>query len=215
MTYDALEAQALALGLSIFGGFHPQEADAVPHGAGTLLLLGPHEPGFWARVSAAPEFADGQADPLDRWSRRVIGRWACDLGAKALFPFGRPPYHPFFTWALRSGRAWASPVQLLVHDGAGLFVSYRGALALPDRIALPPLPTRPCESCADRPCEAACPVAALTPDGYDVPGCKDYVAGPGTDCRESGCAVRRACPISQRYGRLAEQSAFHMRSFLG
>jgi epoxyqueuosine reductase len=52
---------------------------------------------------------------------------ACDLGAKALFPFGGPPWHPFIAWAKRSGRAWESPVGFLVHDQAGLMVSYRAA----------------------------------------------------------------------------------------
>ena len=77
-------------------------------------------------------------DPVDRWSRRVIGRLACDLGAKALFPFGGPPYHPFYQWALRTGRAWESPVRLLVHDTQGLMVSFRGALALREAMAVPP-----------------------------------------------------------------------------
>ena len=215
MNYETLEAQARARYLSIFGAFHPEPEDNVPHDARTLLLLGPHEPGFWAHVTAEPEFMDDQPDPLDRWSRRVIGRWACNLGAKALFPFGRPPYHPFFTWALRSGRAWASPVQLLVHDTAGLFVSYRGAIALQERISLPPPGRKPCDTCVDRPCEAACPVTALTLEGYDVPACKSFVQGEGMDCRETGCAVRRACPISATYGRQSAQSAFHMRAFLG
>jgi hypothetical protein len=49
----------------------------------------------------ATEFRDGRPDPIDRWSRRVIGHMACDLGAKALFPFGGPPWHPFIAWAKR------------------------------------------------------------------------------------------------------------------
>jgi hypothetical protein len=67
---------------------------------------------------------------------------ACDLGAKALFPFTGPPWHPFIAWARRSGRAWESPVGFLVHDRAGLMVSYRGALALSHRIDLPATPGR-------------------------------------------------------------------------
>ena len=33
------------------------------------------------------------------------------------------------------------------------------------------------------------------------------------DCMSKGCAVRRACPVSQSYGRMEDQSAFHMRAF--
>lgn len=210
----AIAAAAKAVGLDLFGGFHPGDEDGVPEGTGTLLLLGPREPGFWAAVTASPEFRDRAPDPLDRWSARVIAEIAARFGATALFPFGGPPYLPFISWALKTGRAWVSPVGLLVHDRAGLMVSYRGALALPERLELPPAPPKPCDVCADRPCEAACPVGALSGSGYDVPACKAFLdSAAGQDCREGGCAVRRACPVSQAYGRLPEQSAFHMRAF--
>ena len=61
---------------------------------------------------------------------RVIGALAEELGAQALFPFGTQPPHPFYTWALASGRVWSSPVQFLVGADAGLWASYRGALGL-------------------------------------------------------------------------------------
>lgn len=201
-------------GLDIFGGFHPGPEDGAPEGCGTLILLGPAEPGFWPRVLKSAEFRDGAPDPLDRWSERVVGDLARETGAQALYPFGGPPYRPFIDWSLRSGRAWRSPVTLLVHDTAGLMVSYRGALALPSRLDLPPAPPRPCDTCAAQPCRGACPVAALTSAGYDLDACHAYLdTDPGRDCMTGGCRVRRACPVSQSYGRLPAQSAFHMRSF--
>lgn len=200
--------------LAILGGFHPTPADKVPGAAKTLLLLGPREPGFWAHVTATPFFADGAADPLDRWSRQTIGRIACDLGGKAVFPFSGPPWHPFQSWAERSGRAWKSPVNLLVHDTAGLMVSFRGALALRQKIDLPSPPaSAPCATC-DRPCLTACPVGALTEDGYDTSACHSFLdTEAGAPCMTRGCAVRRACPVSQSYGRRDIQSAWHMRRF--
>jgi epoxyqueuosine reductase len=215
LSYDSIAEEARAAGLDVFGAFHPAPEDDVPSPAGTLLLLGPHEPGFWPRVRAAPEFTDGQPDPLDRWSRRVVGRLACALGGKALFPFGGPPWHPFYRWALRSGRSWSSPVQLLVHDRAGLMVSYRGAIALRPRLDLPTPPSAPpCTACPGRPCLSACPIGALGGAGYDVPSCHAYLdTRPGASCMTQGCAVRRACPVSASYGRLPEQSAHHMGYF--
>ena len=199
--------------LSVFGGFHPDPEDGAPKGCATLLLIGPREPGFWPHVTAEPEFTDGQPDPMDRWSRRVIGRLACDLGAKALFPFGGPPWRPFIAWAQKTGRAHVSPVSLLVHDDAGLMLSYRGALALPGRVALPPPPPSPCTPCP-RPCATACPVGALDAAGYDTGACHAYLeTAAGKDCLDRGCRVRRSCPVSEGYGRLQAQSAFHMRSF--
>jgi hypothetical protein len=196
--------------LAILGGFHADGDPTLPAGTQTLLLLGPAEPGFWAHITSQPEW-DGAADSIDRWSRRVIGTMACDLGAKALFPFGGAPFHPFYTWALRTGRVWSSPVRLLVHADQGLMVSFRGALALKSRIDLPPIAQPPCDTCA-QPCLTACPVGALTGAGYDVPRCKSHL-GTGADCNNLGCANRRACPISLAYARLPEHSAYHMGQF--
>ncbi|MBD3666034.1 ferredoxin [Sulfitobacter sp. TSTF-M16] len=214
MTYAALEDAARTRHLSVLGAFHPNEKDTAPEGCKTLVMLGPDEPRFWPAFTQSPECADGKPDPIDRWSTRVISALAAEIGAKPVFPFGGPPFLPFFTWATRTGRIHASPINFLVHDTAGLFVSFRGALALPERLALPPFPDSPCETCPDQPCRAACPVSALTPEGYDVAGCKAYLdTPPGADCMDHGCAARRACPVSQSFGRLPVQSAYHMAHF--
>ncbi|WP_417729032.1 ferredoxin [Roseovarius sp.] len=197
--------------LAAFGALH-LNPDEIP-GHQTLILLGPSEPGFWPHFTATPEYLDGTPDPMNRWSARVIADMAQALGASPLFPFTGPPWQPFTDWARRSARAWPSPVGLLVHDTAALMVSYRGALAFPDRFDLPLPGPRPCDTCADQPCLSACPVDALRPDAYNVPACKSDLDRPGNDCRTRGCAVRRACPISQSYGRLEAQSAFHMGYF--
>lgn len=211
--YQDIAGRLAAHYLAVMGGFHPGPEDGAPQGTQTLLMVGPAEPGFWAHLTAQPEWLDGAPDPVDRWSRRVIGRLACDLGAKAVFPFGGPPYAPFQRWAKATGRAWESPVRLLVHDVAGLMVSYRGALALKQRLDLPPGGARPCDTCA-APCLTACPAGALTGAGYDVPACHAFLDRPqGQNCLTGGCHVRRACPLSQTYGRVAEQSAYHMRQF--
>lgn len=210
----ALTARLAAERLEVLGGFAAEPAeDGLPAGTRTILLIGPAEPGFWPHLTCQPEWLDGGPDPVDRWSRRVVGRLACDLGAKALFPFGGPPYHPFYRWALRTGQVWDSPVRLLVHARQGLMVSFRGALALKEAVALPPPSPRPCDACP-APCMSACPARALTAKGYDVPACHSFLNQPeGQDCMTCGCLVRRACPVSQSYARLPEQSAYHMRQF--
>jgi len=212
MSYQALQSSLRALHLDIFGALYPAADDAAPDGTKTLLLLGPHEPGFWPHFSASPEYLDGTADPLDRWSKRVVTPWAKHLNATAIFPSDGPPYPPFIQWAKRSGRAWVSPVGLLVHDIAGLFVSFRAAVALPTHIILPMTGPCPCTTCK-KPCQTACPVNAMTGD-YDVAGCKSYLNTPaGKLCMETGCLVRSACPAGANYGRLPQQSAFHMAAF--
>lgn len=216
MTLARLDCAARARALAVRGALHPGPDDGAPEGPGTIVLLGPDEPHFWPVFAASEMYADGKPDPLDRWSKRQIGALAAEFGGQALFPSDGPPYPPFIRWALDSGQTWPAPVGLLVHDRAGLFVSYRGALALPERLPLPAPAQRPCDSCAARACETACPVGALAPgQNYDVPRCRAHVlSDAGADCRQ-GCLVRRACPVSERFGRLSEQSRFHMAAFLG
>lgn len=209
---DAVQDQLDPHFLEILGGFAVEPGEAgFPAGTRTLLLIGPKEPGFWPHLQAQPEWS--RPDPVDRWSRRVIGRVACDLGAKALFPFGGPPYQPFYTWALRSGRVWDSPVKLLVHATQGLMVSFRGALALKEAVEVPEAAVQPCEICP-KPCLTACPVAALTGAGYDLPKCHQYLDQPeGAECMTGGCLVRSTCPAGAGYARMRDQSAYHMRQF--
>ena len=199
--------------LAVMGAFHKQSAP-LPEGIETLVMLGPREPGFWACFTQSAEYRDTHPDPMDRWSRRIIDGLAKDLGAQAYYPFGTSPPHPFYTWAKATGRAWSSPVQFLVHDVAGLWLSYRGALGFATPLDLPSAPANsPCRQCA-QPCATACPVGALSRSGYDVPSCHAYLDQPGgQSCMTGGCAVRAACPVSRDYGRSPDQSAFHMRQF--
>lgn len=207
----ALAGAAAANGLFVAGVTPLLPEDGVPERFRSVALLAPDEPGFWPIFSASPEMRDGEPHPLDRWSRRVIGRIACEVGAEAVFPFGGPPWRPFTGWARRSGRAWPSPVGLLVHDTVGLWISYRGGVLLEEEAA-PATSARPCDAC-EKPCLSACPVGALTAGLYDVAACHAVLDTPGgQDCLQGGCLVRRACPVG--VGRRdPAQSAFHMRAF--
>lgn len=194
-----------AAGLRILGSV--QEAGS------TLFLIGPDGRRFWPVFQAAPEAQDGLPDPIDRYSARILNALATITGGEAVFPFGGPPYQPFIDWALRSGRCFQSPVQLLIHGELGLFTSFRGALGFSGQYALPaPLPN-PCDNCIDKPCLSACPTDALTQKHYDVASCHEYLdTKSGASCMARGCAVRRACPVGQGE-RPEAQSAFHMGYF--
>ncbi len=210
---DDITTLAARVHLTPAGGFYPDADDLAPPDTGTLLLLAPVEPGFWSHFTASPEYLDGAPDPMDRWSARTMTALARATGATALFPFGGPPFQPFIRWATKTGRIHKSPVTLLVHDEQGLMISFRGALAFRDRIDLPPPPLSPCLLCA-APCEDACPVNALSEDGYDTAACHGFLDTPeGADCLDNGCKARRACPVSQSFARAPAQSAFHMKSF--
>jgi hypothetical protein len=208
-------------GLVLRGAFHPAAADAVPPlpdgtSAGTVVLLGFAGRAGWPAFAAAPEARDGAPDPLDRWSRRVVDGLAARWGGVALYPFGGPPWLPFQRWAQRAEAVFPSPLGLLIHPVWGLWHSYRGAVALRERLPIPPQATaaNPCDGCAARPCLTACPVGAFTPGSYDVDACADHLAtSSGEVCMTAGCLARRACPVGadHRYGTKA--AGFHMRSF--
>jgi hypothetical protein len=213
--YNTLETAANALHLDILGAFHPAKDDPDLAGFETLVLLGPLEPAFWTYFKTQKEYRDGTPNPVDRWSSRVVSALAAALGGHPFFPFSGPPYMPFYQWALRTERCHSSPVNLLVHDRAGLFVSFRGALALRHRIRLPDAPASPCKTCTSHACLAACPVDAFASGSYDVAACRNVIRDDGpAHCLTRGCAVRRACPSSRGYGRLEKQSSYHMRVFL-
>jgi hypothetical protein len=210
-------ADALApYGLLARGGFHP-EPDEAPAGAATVVLLGNAGPALWRVFPDSPEARDGAPDPLDRWSRRVVETLAADFGARAILPFDGPPYVPFQRWARRAEPVAPSPLGILIHPDYGLWHAYRGALAFPQALDLPPATPRPrpCDTCSDRPCLTTCPVDAFTPDGYDVPACAGHLRrAEGADCVTGGCLARRACPVGADWTYVPEQAGFHMRAFL-
>lgn len=206
-----LAQEALAL-LAVL--HRPDETPALPSGTASLLLIGPDNRSFWPHFNDCVEYGDGLADPLDRWSMRVLNGMASELGGHAVFPSDGPPYPPFYDWALASGAFFASPISLLVHPRDGLMVSLRGAIALTRDVATPPPVSSPCVDCTEKPCRSSCPVGAFESGSYAVAACHNHLDTPaGSDCMERGCAARRACPASKRSGRDSAQSAFHMRAF--
>ena len=221
-SYDALCADSAAAGMACRGGFHPTPEDAVPATPGgeparTLVLLGFTGGRQWPLFTLSPEYRDGEAHPLDRWSRRIIGTLARRFAAHGLYPDGGPPWLPFQRWARRAEALHVSPLGILIHPEFGLWHAYRGALAFAVHFELPELRhwAHPCESCAEKPCLSSCPVEAIAPGTFHHAACMAHVASPaGAECRSRGCLARRSCPVgvSFRYG--AEQAALHMNASL-
>jgi hypothetical protein len=183
----------------------------------TIALVGLGGRRGWAAFSASPEAEDGAADPLDRWSRRLVDGLAAELGARPFYPFDGPPHWPFQRWARRAAPMHVSPLGLLIHQSDGLWRGYRGALAFAARLVVPPFPVTasPCETCLARPCLAACPVGAFTGASYDVAACAKHLNGAaGRPCMEGGCLARRGCPIGAERAHEPSEAAFHMRAFL-
>ena len=219
---DLVETAITAAGLAPRGWIVATADDRLPpladgRTARAVVLLGRLGRQGWSDFAAAPEYRDRRPDPLDRWTRRVVGALAADLGGRALFPFDGPPWWPFQAWGYRAEPLTRSPLGLAIHPDFGLWHAFRGAIAFADdvgAIVAPEAVAGPCESCGSRPCLTTCPVDAFTATGYDIGRCLAHLESPlGALCRTDGCRARDACPVGRgrRYG--DEEIRFLMRAF--
>ncbi len=154
-------------------------------------------------------------DPLDTWSRGVIGAIAARLGARAVSPSDRP-HAPFQRWAMRAEGLRASPLGILMHPQFGLWHAYRGALLFDVETDTAPATDvlHPCDTCDAKPCIKSCPVGAHADAGFDHAACLAHVRSvAGRPCMKHGCLDRNACPYGTSYRYPADMLAFHMASF--
>lgn len=228
---DAAEAAVAAAGLVPRGVVSLTAEDGVPalpdgRVATSLLLVGWRGRAGWPGFAGSEERRDGAPDPLDRWSRRVIGAVAAGLGAGALFPFDGPPWWPFQRWAMRAEGLSSSPLGLLIDREVGLWHGWRGALVFAEAIGAEAAPqVSPCETCAQRSCLSACPARAFDGAGddlarsfsgavYDVARCRTFLEGhAGGLCRTDGCRSRDACPVGRAHHYAPDQIRFLMSAF--
>jgi hypothetical protein len=156
------------------------------------------------------------SQPLDSWSKEVIGAVAADFGGKAIFPSDQP-YQPFQQWAMAATGMRQSPLGILIHPVYGLWHAYRGAIVFDGVTLSQPAEklSHPCDTCVEKPCLSACPVSAFCDGAYDVKSCRDHVKSDGQQaCLTGGCLARRACPIGKSFEYVAEQMQFHMNAFV-
>ncbi len=211
-----IEAALARHGLIMRGALHLDASEASTLNAKSLVLIGHAGSSIWPHFS---KWRQGQAhdlaDPLDTWSRQVIGEVASEFGGTALFSSQRP-YWPFQQWAVRAEGLQPSPLGILIHPTYGLWHAYRGAIVFEDEILIQEAQEKnhPCDLCIGKPCLSACPVGAFSGEGYDVKGCRTYLATEGgTECMHGGCKARLACPVGRDYVYEAEETRFHMAAF--
>jgi hypothetical protein len=127
----AIAAALATSGLVLRGGFGFADDDARPPGPGgrpakSVLLVGQAGASIWPHFSRWREVqVRDLANPLDTWSREMIGAVASRFGAHAVFPFEKP-YLPFQQWAMRAEGLRPSPLGILMHPEYGLWHAYRG-----------------------------------------------------------------------------------------
>jgi hypothetical protein len=210
-----------AHGLIVRGGFNFNADEFAPPGlsgapARYVLLVGQAGSAPWPHFLCWRESQPAELkNPLDTWSRRVIGEVAQEFGARAISPSDKP-YLPFQQWAMRAEGLKPSPLGILMHPDYGLWHAYRGALLFEAELALPP-PEKPihlCDLCVGKPCLKACPVGAYSESGFAHQTCLSHVRGrDGALCRTVGCLDRNACPHATQYRYPIDEQAFHMAAF--
>jgi len=221
-----IKKMAIALsthGLILRGGFNFDADESAPSGpsgapARSVLLIGQAGSASWPHFLRWRETQPGELkNPLDIWSRQIIGDVAQEFGARAVSPSDKP-YLPFQQWAMRAEGLKPSPLGILMHPEYGLWHAYRGALLFEADLAIPP-PEKPihlCDLCVGKPCLKACPVCAYSGSGFAHEPCLSYVRGPdGAPCRDGGCLDRNACPHGTEYRYPIDEQAFHMAAFAG
>jgi ferredoxin len=223
MSTSSLHKLLKPYGLLLLGSLRVSPEDQVPDvaencPAGQLLMIGNGGSSLWPAFGQSPEYRDGKADPLDRWSRRVADELARVLAGRAIFPFDGPPYPPFLSWAQKAGQVAPSRISMFIHAQFGLWHAYRFALALAEPLESLPQVSEfisPCLDCEKKPCLEACPVQAFTGKTYRVDQCMEYLAtDTESACRQSGCEARRACPFAREFTYQAAHARFHMDAFV-
>ncbi|RWE40629.1 MAG: hypothetical protein EOS78_08375 [Mesorhizobium sp.] len=220
---EEITAALGANGLILRGGFRLGDDEVAPAGfsgapARSVLLVGQAGAAPWPHFLRWREKQPPSViNPLDTWSRAVIGAVADDFGARGVSPSDRP-YLPFQQWAMRAEGLKPSPLGILMHPKYGLWHAYRGALLFDREIATPEADAaiHLCDACIEKPCLKSCPVGAYSVDGFAHQACLAHVRGKdGAPCRAEGCLDRNACPYGAEHRYPAHVQAFHMAAFAG
>ena len=220
MKASDIESELAAYGLKLRGIAALSDDEKKQYGficQAAVALVGNIGSSYWPVFTQSKEYADGEVDPLDRWSLRVADEVAQKLNAKPVFPFQGPPYLPFQQWAKRAEALQESPIGLMIHPQFGLWHSYRFALLIMDTIEkMQAAEDSPCWTCIDQPCLNTCPVNAFSIDGYDVGRCVEYLRQTASaECFQHGCMARFECPAGLEYRYDDAQSRFHLQAFVG
>lgn len=202
-------------GLALRGVF-PLEDGEAPAGFSTGVLVGHLGGGFWPAFEAWHDARPGTADPLDEWSKEIIGAAASAAGGRAVFPSDKP-FAPFQRWAMRAEGLRPGPLGVLMHPEAGPWHAYRGAILFERSFQfMPEAGAHPCDTCETKPCLTACPVMAISAEAFNVRVCRAHLATPeGAPCMDGGCLARNACPVGSGFRYSAAQQSFHQRAFRG
>ena len=218
---DDLAAALDPHGLILRGGFRfGAEEDAPPGASGepaTIRAAG--RAGGYGGVAAFHALAGAQpvdlVDPLDSWSREVIGTVAAAFRRARGFAV-RPALSA--VPAMGDARRRTEAVAARHPDASALravaCLSRRAAVRRRDRSRSTSRGDSPLRHMRWKTLPESLSGPRVWADGFAYDACLGHVRGRrGAPCRESGCLDRNACPYGTEYRYGADQQAFHMAAF--
>lgn len=187
-----------------------------------LLALGP-------RFGASTDFAGPELNPFDvraaRLARAFVDRelLASDPAARLVYP-GQTLAIDLRGCLTAAGAQHTSRLGIGIRPDCGTWFAVRAAIATKLRATdeetvrrlYPPLTTSegsPCTTCADSPCQKACPAHAVRTT-VDLDTCIEQRLRPGSSC-EALCHAREACPVGREFMYPREQVTYHYHVSLG
>jgi hypothetical protein len=219
MSLERIRESLDAAGFNVTGSLAAPDYDALVPAAWKLAEVAPRARGvlvvghagraLWPRFLASPE-ARLDADPLDRYTARALASAAGPDARWALYSERRGgAYVPLVALAQRAGLGTPGRVGVLLHPAYGPWMSLRGLIFAPARLATPdPLAFTPCDGCP-APCAQVCHGKAIGERSLDARRC--YAARLTLPACKLICDARLACPVGQDHAYSPDQLAHHYR----
>jgi hypothetical protein len=151
--------------------------------AKSLMVIGNGGGQFWSEFQRYgvehPVFCEHERHPLDAYTQAVVEECVPALLRRygvtghLVYPF-RFEQQPvsFVHLGAMAGLGARSLLGMLVHPEYGPWMALRAAVVLDVEIEPTPVaPFDPCGTCEEKPCIRACPAAAISERGWDVPAC--------------------------------------------
>ena len=140
-----------------------------------MLLIGPREPFFGKFLKQVKEYHDGEGDPLDRWSERILKSIAKNNNLRLIFLLIKIKIGHFILGHLNVMRLIPLPLKCLFTIKKDFSLSFQGSTRLKLQSSVSYETHSVCTDCS-KPCENSCPVDALNSNGYNSKKCIEYIS---------------------------------------